>query len=175
MDYKIIYSNRKTLAIEVDENANIIVRSPKRLSKRQIEKFLLNKSDWIEKTVEKQEIRAKNRKVYSADEIELLRKKAKDIIPNRVKFFSEIIGVTPKSVKITSAKKRFGSCSAKNSLCFSLYLASFPLEAIDYVVVHELCHILEHNHSKRFWDIVQKYMPDYKNRELILKNKNFQS
>lgn len=173
MEYRIIYSNRKTLAIEVDSNANIIVRSPKSLSKRKIEKFLTEKSDWLQKAVEKQRQRASLIKTYSEEEIKNLRKKAKEIIPERVKIYSEIIGVTPKSVKITSAKKRYGSCSAKNNLCFSLYLADFPIDAIDYVVVHELCHILEHNHSRRFWARVAKYLPDYKQREQILKNKNY--
>lgn len=173
MDYKIIYSNRKTLSIEVNGEARVIVRSPKHLSKKQIEKFLSEKSDWIQKAVEKQHDRAKNKKNYSAQDIEFLRKKAKEIIPQRVQFYSKIIGVTPKNIKITSAKTRFGSCSAENSLCFSLYLADFPIEAIDYVVVHELCHILEHNHSKRFWEQVKKYLPDYKKRELMLKNKNY--
>lgn len=173
MEYTIIYSNRKTLAIEVDSNANIIVRSPKSLSKRKIEKFLTEKSVWLQKAVEKQRQRANLIKTYSEEEIKNLRKKAKEIIPERVKIYSEIIGVTPASVKITNAKKRYGSCSAKNNLCFSLYLADFPLEAIDYVVVHELCHILEHNHSKRFWAKVAKYLPDYKQREQILKNKNY--
>ena len=75
----------------------------------------------------------------------------------------------PSSVKVTSAKKRFGSCSAKNSLCFSLYLFDYPDKAIDYVVVHELAHIKEHNHSKRFWRVVENYLPDYKERDKVLK------
>ena len=81
------------------------------------------------------------------------------------------MGLTPTSVKITSAKTRFGSCSSKNALCFSLYLCLYPSEAIDYVVVHELAHIKHKNHSREFYDFVASVMPDYKEREKIVKGK----
>lgn len=170
MDYRIIYSDRKTLSIEVTAEAEIVVRSPKCVSKRKIEKILFEKKNWLEKAVEKQKLRMKSRKIYTEAEIDALRQKALEIIPKKVEYYSRIIGVSPVSVKITAAKTRFGSCSGKNSLCFSLYLADYPDEAVDYVVVHELCHILEHNHSKRFWKAVEKYLPDYKTRQQLLKN-----
>lgn len=170
MDYRIIYSDRKTLSIEVTAEAEIVVRSPRSVSKRKIEKILFEKKNWLEKAVEKQKLRMKSRKIYTEAEIDALRQKALQIIPKKVEYYSRIIGVSPVSVKITAAKTRFGSCSGKNSLCFSLYLADYPDEAVDYVVVHELCHILEHNHSKRFWKAVEKYLPDYKTRQQLLKN-----
>lgn len=79
------------------------------------------------------------------------------------------MGVSPTGIKITSAKKRFGSCSGKNSLCFSFMLMQYPEEAVDYVVVHELAHIRHHNHSRDFYRFIEKYMPDYKEREKLLK------
>ena len=94
---------------------------------------------------------------------------AKEKIPPRVAYFADVMGVKPKSVRITSAKKRFGSCSPKNALCFSLYLMQYPDDAIDYVVVHELAHVLHHDHSARFWSTVARYMPDYKRRRAPLK------
>jgi predicted metal-dependent hydrolase len=96
--------------------------------------------------------------------------RAKFIIPQKVAYFSRIINVVPSSVKITSAKTRFGSCSGKNALCFSYRVMMYPEKAIDYVVIHELCHILHHDHSKYFWQEVEKYMPDYKTVEKLLKN-----
>lgn len=75
----------------------------------------------------------------------------------------------PKSIKITSAKTRFGSCSGDNRLCFSYLLMLYPKEAVDYVIVHELAHIKEHNHSKRFYKLIEKYMPDYKEKIKLLK------
>ena len=77
--------------------------------------------------------------------------------------------VEPKGVSITSAQKRFGSCSNKGRLCFSFNLMQYPDEAVDYVVVHELAHLKELNHSKKFWAIVECYMPDYKSRRAMLR------
>ena len=79
------------------------------------------------------------------------------------------LGVTPTGIKITSAKKRFGSCNGKNSICFSLYLMQYPQAAIDYVVVHELCHIRHHDHSPAFYRLVESVLPDYKERERLLR------
>ena len=101
---------------------------------------------------------------------EKLRALAKEYIPKRVEYYSKVMGVTPAAVKINSAKTRFGSCSAKNSLNFSLYLMLYDKAAIDYVVVHELCHITVKNHSAEFYRLVEKYMPDYKLRKKLLKD-----
>ncbi|MBQ4155204.1 MAG: M48 family metallopeptidase [Clostridia bacterium] len=169
MDYKIIFSNRRTIAIEITENCEIIVRAPRFLSKREIEKFVLQKQKWIEKTLVKQELKRKNKKVFSEDEIRDLYKFGEEFLKENLPKWAEKIGVEPTGVKITSAKKRFGSCSPKNSLCFSVYLFSYPESAIEYVIVHELCHIKYHNHSKKFWQEVKKHLPDYKQREKLLK------
>lgn len=79
------------------------------------------------------------------------------------------MGTDYTGIKITSAKTRYGSCSAKNSLCFSLYLMQKPLYAVDYVIVHELAHTVHHNHGKDFYKLIEKYMPDYKDRISVLK------
>ncbi len=169
MEFKLIRSKRKTLSIEINERCELIVRAPLRMSESQIEKFLAEKQGWIEKSLEKMKIRTKNRKVYSEEDIKEIYKKAKELLPERLEYWSSVTGFTPTGVKITSAKKRFGSCSPKNSLCFSLFLFDYPIEAVDYVIVHELCHIKEHNHSARFWALVEKYLPDYRERQKMLK------
>ena len=79
------------------------------------------------------------------------------------------MGVTPTGLKVTSAQKRYGSCSGKNSLCFSCFLMRYPEEAIDLVVVHELCHIREKNHGPRFYALLEQHLPDYKERKKLLK------
>ena len=79
------------------------------------------------------------------------------------------MGLEPTGVKITSAKKRFGSCSAKNSICYSWRLMLYSKEAIDYVVVHELAHIAHKNHGPQFYALIEKYLPDYKEREKLLR------
>ena len=81
------------------------------------------------------------------------------------------MGVTPAGVRISPAKKRFGSCSAENRIAYSYRLMAYPEEAIDYVVVHELSHIRHKNHSPDFYAFVARFLPDHKAREAILKHK----
>jgi predicted metal-dependent hydrolase len=80
------------------------------------------------------------------------------------------MGLVPTGVRITDARKRFGSCSSKNRLCFSWRLMQYPPEAIDYVVVHELAHIRHHDHSPSFWGLVEQTMPDFRRREALLRD-----
>lgn len=75
----------------------------------------------------------------------------------------------PTGLKITSARTRFGSCSGKNSICFSWRLMDYPELAIDYVVVHELAHIVHKNHGPQFWALVERYLPDYRARRAMLR------
>ena len=167
-DYKIIRSNRKTTAIEITKDCQILVRAPLFQSQKTIEKFLEEKTGWIEKALRTQALRDDKFGVSEAEK-EILRQKAKEILPQKIEHFSALTGLYPTAVKITSAKTRFGSCSGKNSICFSLYLMQYPEAAIDYVVLHEIIHIKHHNHSQNFWNELQKYMPDYKKRRQLLK------
>jgi len=161
-DYSLIRSNRKTVSIQVNIDGSVVVRAPNKLPLSEIEKIVSDKRNWIEKTIVSQKEKQKGIKEYSAEEIAFLRKKAKEIIPEKVKYYSQIMHLEPNSVKITSAKKRYGSCSGRNNLNFSLYLMDKDERLIDYVVVHELAHIKHHNHSKDFYKLVERYIPDYK-------------
>ena len=96
-------------------------------------------------------------------------KKARDILPGKVERFGRIMGVSPIGITITGAEKRFGSCSAKNRICFSWRLMAYPEEAIDYVVVHELAHIRHKDHSKRFYAFVEEVLPDWRERRRLLR------
>ena len=167
-DYKIIRSNRKTTAIEITKDCQILVRAPLFQSQKTIEKFLEEKTGWIEKALRKQALRDDKFGV-SETEKETLRQKAKEILPQKIEHFSALTGLCPTAVKITSAKTRFGSCSGKNSICFSLYLMQYPEAAIDYVVLHELCHTKIKNHSSKFWAMVENCNPYYKSHEKWLK------
>lgn len=168
MDYILKRSGRRTLVAEISRGGDIIVRAPYKMPISYIEKFLADNEAKIMKAVERSQNATPS---YSSDDFEAvsLRRKAHDIIPDKVKFYAQIMNVDPKGVKITSAQKRFGSCSSRGTLCFSFNLMQYPDEAIDYVVVHELAHLVELNHSKKFWSIVEKYMPDYKERRAMLK------
>ena len=79
------------------------------------------------------------------------------------------MGLVPAGITITGAATRYGSCSGKNSLCFSCFLMNCPEEAIDLVVVHELCHIREKNHGPRFYALLEQFLPDYKARKKLLR------
>lgn len=160
--YTVIRTDRKTLALQVDKNCNITVRAPLFVSQKEIENFLADKKEWLEKAIITQREKAKNQKDYSQEDINYLRKKAKEILPEKVKFYSSLMGVEPTSVKINSAKTRYGSCSGKNGINFSLYLMDKDERFINYVVIHELAHIKHHNHGKEFYAFIERFMPDYK-------------
>lgn len=169
-EYTLVRSKRKSLAIEVNRRLEVIVRAPFLLPKFTIEAFVKSREEWIEKAIEKMREKAQNAPAeLSSEKIKELKKLAKEVLPERVKHFSEQMNLFPTALKITSAKTRFGSCSGKNSICFSYRLMLYPLEAIDYVVVHELAHIRHKNHGKKFYDLIEKYLPDYKERQKLLK------
>ena len=168
-EYRVIRSKRKTVAIEIDENCNLILRVPKRFSQKSVEALLTKHKSWIETKMASQLEKQKNKVVLNSKQIANLKSKAQKIIPEKVSHYAEIMGLKPTGVKITSAQKRFGSCNGKNSLCFSYILMQYPESAIDYVVVHELAHIVHKNHSRDFYSLVESYLPDYKQRQMLLK------
>lgn len=108
-------------------------------------------------------------KEYRPEELKALRDAAKGYLPGRVAYYAPLVGVAPKGLTITSARTRYGSCSSKGRICFSLFLMEKSAAAIDYVVVHELCHLKEMNHSKAFYREIEKVLPDYKERMKELK------
>ena len=105
----------------------------------------------------------------TAEEEARLRTLAREALPRREAHFAALMGVEPAGVRITSARTRFGSCSGRNSLCFSWRLMAYPPEAVDYVVVHELAHITVKNHSPAFYRVVERYLPDWRQRRELLK------
>ncbi|MEG0978845.1 MAG: SprT family zinc-dependent metalloprotease [Oscillospiraceae bacterium] len=168
-EYILKRSKRKTLSLEVSREMQIIVRAPKLCPKIVIDNFVARHESWIEKSLDKQRNR-QSAKSLSPQQTADLKMQAKEQIPAKVKYYSNLMMLYPTAVKITSAEKRFGSCSGKNSLCFSYRLMQYPQDAIDYVIVHELAHIKHKNHSKNFYELIEQYMPDYKERNAILKN-----
>lgn len=168
MDILVIRAKRKTMSLSVNDDLQAVVRAPYGASEKSIKEFVESNSAWLEKAVLRKQ-KQLERYDISDDEKEQLKSLAKQVIPERVEYYSRLMNLYPTDVKITSAKKRFGSCNGKNSLCFSYFLMKYPIEAVDYVVVHELAHIKHHNHSKDFYNLIKKYLPDYKERERLLK------
>jgi predicted metal-dependent hydrolase len=169
-NYELIRSNRKTLALEITHDCRVLVRAPLRLPQKQIDAFVESHDTWIKRHLEQQRRRTACAPTPpSPEQITRLKGLARKAIPEKVAYWSHQMGVSPAGIKITTARKRYGSCSGKNSLCFSCFLMDYPEEAIDLVVVHELCHIREKNHGPRFYALLEQYLPDYKERKKLLK------
>lgn len=172
MDVKILRSNRKSIAIQIQSDLSVVVRAPYLVSDREIKTLLEEKREWIQKHRNKLKEQKKNIETLpklTRQEVEELADQAMAYIPERVRYYAPIIGVNYKSITIRNQKTRWGSCSASGGLNFNCLLMKAPKEVIDYVVVHELCHRKEMNHSQRFWDEVKKILPDYKNSQQWLK------
>ena len=176
MDYniKIIRSNRKTVSLEIKADMQIILRAPLFMAEADINKFIEDKSRWLDKHLS--EMRKKqsqpgiqDKKRLSSDDIDSLADKAMSVIPPKVKYFASIVGVTYGRITIRNQRTRWGSCSAKGNLNFNCLLMLCPEDVLDYVIIHELCHRKELNHSKRFWAEVERVMPDYKEKKAWLK------
>ena len=170
-EYKIVRSNRRTLAIQIKQG-ELIVRAPLYAPESVIKDFLVKNRAWIDKHMalarQKQENVDSLPKLTLAEVNELAAQAAK-YIPERVKYFAPLIGVTFGKITIRNQQTRWGSCSSQGNLNFNCLLMLAPSEVIDSVVVHELCHRLEMNHSSRFYEHVLRVMPNYKEAHAWLK------
>ena len=142
------------------------------MSERRIREIIEERKEWIEKAQNKLASRAERLNSLTPitkDEIDSLKAAAKPIIEEKVRHFADKIGVEYGKITIRNQRTRYGSCSAKGNLNFNCLIMLMPEEIIDYVIVHELCHIKEMNHSRRFWKEVEDILPDYKERRKWLK------
>ena len=166
---EVIRSKRKTLAIEIRPDMRVVVRAPEKIPQNEIMKFVEEKQNWIKKHLVQMYFKAEEIKKQKKEpaltnaDIEKLCQKALSVIPDKVKYYAEIMGVTYGRITIRNQKTRWGSCSNKGNLNFNCLLMLMPDKVLDYVVVHELCHLKQMNHSKKFWMEVERYMPDYRN------------
>lgn len=212
INYTLIRSSRKTIAIHITKEAIVEVRSPHKMPNSEIDKFVKSKQKWIYEHLEIVKSKIYKRASFSlnygdavlyrgkeypiiasqgkhigfddtcfyvpknlpADDIkytviQIYKLLAKRDLTKKVIEFAKLMNLTPTNVKINSAKTRWGSCSGKNRINFSWLLIMAEDSLIDYVIVHELAHIKEHNHSERFWAVVRQVLPEYKERQLKLK------
>ncbi len=194
---QLIRTKRKGVSLMVNYEGALIVRAPVRASNYKNKQIIVKNQDWIEKQkVKAQETireRKKNRLVNSegvlilgkrmkpkglslANEAlvkEWCKAKALKIIERKLNNFSEKFDLRYKKIRITNARTRWGSCSYDNSLNFSWKLITAPKKVVDYVLIHEMAHLRHKNHSKRFWDLVEEMMPDYKKYDEWLKKNHF--
>ena len=212
--YTITYSKRKTLALGVNRDASVFVRSPKGVSLKRIEDFVREKRDWILRAIEWMQtanmevsvpfvlgkplryfgmdymldfseecfdgLRIEDGRmvlsIWSSDRAkEVIREwyeqKAWELLPDRAWRYAEIMELSYNRVKISNARTNWGSCTIRNDILFNWRLLQFSMEVIDYVVIHELAHLRQRNHSAKFWDIVARHCPDYKAMRRVLKDR----
>lgn len=208
ISYTIVRSGRKTVALVVNSEAQLVVRAPYRVSEREIESFVKKKERWIlEKQLQISAFGEKHSQImaldgetvlylgnaytiqrseceyistdstflyipreYVLDDIVVwLKKAALHVVTERAFFYADLMGVKFSDIKLSEAKSRWGSCSAKNSLNFAWRLIMCPVAAIDYIVVHELSHIKYKNHGAEFWARVKTVLPNYKEQQDWLK------
>ena len=163
--YTLQRSRIKNLYIYI-RNGKVIVKAPMRLSDKYIEEFLNKKSKWIYENLEKSKEKAnkeKEEKIEKKD-VERLQK----IVKENIYKYSKILGKSPKKVRIRDLKYAWGSCSSNQNISINLKLANKDEKAIEYVVLHEMCHLIHMNHSKSFWNLVKKNMPQYKEYKKLL-------
>ena len=166
--YRVIYSDRRTVGISI-KDGEVIVRAPRTVSSSFIKKIVSKHSLWIKKSLEKQEIRRQNHPEPKIEDEAELRADAKLYFTAKTEEYSKIMGLKYGRISITGAKKRFGSCNSHGNICYSFRAMTYPEKFREYLVVHELCHLVYMNHSKDFYALVAKYMPDYKERKRLAK------
>ena len=167
--YTLVRSKRKTISILIKPSGEVEVRCPNRCAKRDVDAFVASKENWIRKHL--QTIAARPQPAVLAGEaLQSLASQAAAVLPKKVRQFADAIGVTYGRITIRSQKTRWGSCSAKGNLNFNCLLMLAPPEVQDYVVIHELCHRKELNHSAAFWAEVETYCPDYRTHRKWLKD-----
>ena len=163
MDYIVKRSKRKTFGLAITSEG-LVVRAPLRATQREIESVLRQNRTWIDRQMAKQmqvKAQAQQKGLLSQAEVRALADRARVYIPQRVAYYAPLLGVQPGRITIRKQKTRWGSCSGKGNLNFNCLLMLTPPEVIDSVVVHELCHLLEMNHSNKFYQHVLRVYPDY--------------
>ncbi len=170
-EYELIRSRRRTVSVEIAEGGRVIVRAPLRMPGRDIDFFVEDHAAWIER-----HRAARQTRDAAAETVELtpelvkeLRDAARAELPGLVAAWAPRMGVQPSGITLTTALHRWGSCSSKGRLSFSVRVMLLPPEAREYIVVHELAHLRQMNHSPRFWAVVASALPAWKQRQAAVR------
>ena len=164
--YRLIRSARKTISLQITQDGELLVRAPERIGRGGIDRFVESKRGWIEKHLFKQE---QDIPKMTEEEFQTLVRRALEVIPQVVARFAPVVGVTYGGITIRNQRTRWGSCSTKGNLNFNCLLLRVPQDVLEYVVVHELCHRKEMNHSPKFWAEVERVLPNYAESKRWLK------
>lgn len=165
--FRIVCSNRKTIALEINFRGVVTIRAPYNVDPGEISGFVREKESWIRTKVvrinQKRE-EAEEQGILTKEDLEHLRAEAKVVIPQRVQYYADLMGVIYRKITLRIQKSKWGSCTSLGDLNFNTLLMLAPPKVLDYVIVHELCHRLHMDHSDAYWEKVKKFMPDYAER-----------
>ena len=170
-DIRIIRSNRNSISLEIGIEGSAVLRIPKRLSNREVIKFLKKHESWIIKRKKemKNDLKKLNLVNFEVSKIDEYKRDAIKLFSSRLEFYSKFSGIRYKKFRLSNAKKRWGSCSSKQTISINWRLFFAPRDVQEYVIVHELLHLKQMNHSKIYWKEVEKIIPDYKKHKTWLK------
>ena len=170
---RLIRARRKTLSIRITQEGDLEIRAPLGMPKGEIEAFLKEKAQWIE--THRAKVLAEYAQGQEAplgeEEILTLAEQMRQRLPEKLNRHGASMGVTFGRVTIRCQQTRWGSCSSRGNLNFNCLLMLAPEEVLDYVVVHELAHRKQMNHSALFWQEVARECPDYKKSLRWLKDR----
>lgn len=166
---QLVRSSRKTVAIQITRQGEVIVRSPRQCPQSLIDEFVSEKRPWIEQKMKEMKHNS-FQPLHTPEEEQVYRAQAAEIFARKASYYAERMGVTYQRIAIRDQKTRWGSCSGKGNLNFNWRLVLAPAPVLDYVVIHELAHRREMNHSSRFWRIVEEIMPDYRTHRRWLRD-----
>lgn len=152
--FEIIYSNIKNVYIQIKDE-KVIIKAPKKISKKELNRIILSKKQWIENSLKISKQKQEKMDLYTKEEFnQIVEETANELIKET--------GLIPNKIRIRDIKYAWGTCSKNKNITINFKLIKYSKSAIRYVILHELCHLKYMNHSKDFWNLVGKYMPDYK-------------
>ncbi len=170
ISFEVIRSGRKTMALQIRRDGSVVVRCPLRVTDRQAQEFVRDHETWIRQHREEVLRRNHEQTVYTEEQVKQYRQHARWLLARKTWEWAGKMEVTYGKITIRDQSTRWGSCSAKGNLNYNWRLVLVPEELLDYVVVHELAHRKEMNHSPRFWKLVEEQLPDYRERRKRLRD-----
>ena len=168
MEYELIFAKRRSVGLKV-KNGILTVRAPYGTPRAYIDGVIKKHSQWIESALKRESAKRDMYEGLSDNEIFDLKRRARAYFEDKCAYYAPLMGVKYNKLTITSAKTRFGSCNSKGNISFSYRIMLYPEPAREYVAVHELAHLIKMDHSPEFYAIIERYLPDYKERKRLLK------
>ena len=171
-EIEVIRSRRKSLSLEVKPDGRVLLRAPFWATQRELKAFAEKNRSWIDRKQEEARLRREKALAVpplTEEELEALQRRGRDLFARRAAHYAPLVGVDYGRISVRRQRSKWGSCSSQGNLNFNCLLLLAPEEVLDYVVVHELCHRLEMNHSPRFWANVRRVLPDYERSRRYLR------